>query len=81
MQKILKAICLKMDINMQFDHIDYSHKYLKDILSIIRDGVKQKCNILSKNKREGLNSQSLVEAFNIIGTTFVICNTWIGVQK
>jgi len=66
---------------MHFDHIDYSNKYLKDILSIIREGISQRSNILSKNKREGLNSQSLVEAFNIIGTTFVICNTWIGVQK
>ena len=81
MQKMSRAICLKMDINMHFDHIDYSHKYLKDILSIIMEGIGLRYNILTKNKREGLNTQSLVDAFNSIGTTLVTCNTWIGVQK
>lgn len=66
---------------MHFDHIDYSHKYLEDILGIIRKGILQKQAVLNKNRREGLNSQSLVDAFNIIGTTCVVSTTWIGVQK
>lgn len=66
---------------MRFDHIDYSHKYLKTILCIIRQGIQQRRTTLSKNKREGLNSQSLVETFNVIGTTEAVCTTWIGVQK
>lgn len=66
---------------MHFDHIDYSHKYLRTVLCIIRQGIQQRYTTLSKNKREGLNTQSLVEAFNVIGTTSAICTTWIGVQK
>ncbi len=66
---------------MNFDYIDYSHKYLENILCIIRQGILQKQVALNKGKREILNSQSLVEAFNIIGTTGLVCATWIGVQK
>jgi hypothetical protein len=66
---------------MHFDYIDYSHKYLEDILHIIRKGILQKQTVLNKSKREGLNSQSLIETFNVIGTTGVVCATWIGVQK
>ena len=66
---------------MHFDNIDYSHKYLEDVLSIIRQGILQRDRELNKNKREVLNSQSLVEVFNVIGTTGVVCTTWIGVQK
>jgi hypothetical protein len=63
---------------MRFNHIDYSHKYLENILSIIREGILRRHATLNKSKREVLNSQSLVEVFNIIGTTGKI---WIGVQK
>jgi hypothetical protein len=63
---------------MHFDHIDYSHKYLEDILCIIRQGISQKQMPLNKNRREGLNTQPLVQTFNVIGTTGAI---WIGVQK
>ncbi len=63
---------------MRFNHIDYSHKYLEIILSIIREGILRKHIVLSKSKREVLNSQSLVEMFNIIGTTGKI---WIAAQK
>ena len=66
---------------MQFDHIDYYHKYLKSILSIIREGIRLRSDSLTKNKREGLNSQSLVEVFNNIGTRGIVCDTWIGAQK
>ena len=47
---------------MHFDYIDCSHKYLEDILCIIRQGISRKQMTLTKGKREGLNSQSLVEA-------------------
>ena len=66
---------------MHFDYIDYSHKYLENVLCIIRQGISQKQATLNKGKREVLNSQSLVEAFNVIGTTRLVCTTWIGVQK
>ena len=66
---------------MHFDHIDHSHKYLEDILHIIRKGISQGQAALNKSRREELNSQSLVETFNIIGTTGVACTSWIGVQK
>lgn len=66
---------------MHFDYIDYSHKYLENILCIIRQGILQKQAALNKGEREVLNSQSLVEAFNVIGTTGLVCATWIGVQK
>ena len=66
---------------MHFDNIDYSHKYFENVLSIIRQGILQKNWVLNKNKREVLNSQSLVEVFNVIGTTGMVCPTWIGVQK
>jgi hypothetical protein len=66
---------------MHFDHIDYSHKYLEDILRIIREGILQKQTALNKSKREGLNTQSLVDVFNVIGTTCVVSTTWLGVQK
>lgn len=66
---------------MQFDNIDNSHKYLEDVLGIIRQGISQKQSILNKNKREGLKSQQLVETFNVIGTTNVVSKTWIGAQK
>ena len=66
---------------MRFDYIDYSHKYLENILCIIRQGILQKQAALNKSQREVLNSQSLVEVFNVIGTTGLVCNTWIGVQK
>ncbi|MDD4116064.1 MAG: hypothetical protein PHG27_10815 [Massilibacteroides sp.] len=66
---------------MHFDHIDYSHKYLEDILCIIRKGILQKQAVLNKNRREGLNSQPLVDSFNAIGTTYAVSKTWIGVQK
>lgn len=66
---------------MQFDNIDHSHKYLNDILSIIRQGIKQRSYTLDCKKREGLNTQSLVDAFNIIGLTGNVSKTRIGVQK
>ena len=66
---------------MRFDYIDYSHKYLENILCIIRQGILQKQVALNKSQRKVLNSQSLVEVFNVIGTTGLVCNTWIGVQK
>ena len=66
---------------MRFDNIEPSHKYLSDILSIIREGITQKKAKLSKNNREGLNTQLLVETFNIIGTTNPQLKSWIGVQK
>lgn len=66
---------------MHFDYIDYSHKYLNDILCIIRQGIIQRQAALSKRNREGLNSQSLVDVFNIIGLTGNISKTLIGVQK
>lgn len=66
---------------MHFDNIDYSHKYLENVLSIIRQGIFQRNGMLNKDKREVLNSQSLVEVFNVIGTTKVLCTTWIGAQK
>ena len=77
-----KVICLEKDIEiMHFDHIDYSHKYLEDVLCIIRQGISKKRATLTRGKREGLNSQTLVEAFNVVGTTGIVCSTWIGVQK
>ena len=66
---------------MRFDYIDYSHKYLENILCIIRQGILQKQAALNKSQREVLNSQSLVEVFNVIGTTGLVSDTWIGVQK
>lgn len=66
---------------MHFDHIDCSHKYLEDVLCIIRQGILKRQMVLTKNKREVLNSQSLVDTFNAIGTTFIVSATWIGVQK
>ncbi|WP_352423914.1 hypothetical protein [Proteiniphilum sp.] len=66
---------------MQFDNIDNSHKYLKDILCIIRQGISQKHPTLNKKKREGLKTQQLVEIFNVIGTTGLVSDTWIGAQK
>ncbi len=66
---------------MHFDHIDYSHKYLEDVLCIIRQGISKRQITLNKIRREVLNSQSLVETFNVIGTTGAVCTTWIGVQK
>lgn len=63
---------------MHFNHIDYSHKYIQEILCIIRLGI-QKHYKLSKGKREGLNTQALVDALNMIGVTK--CETLIGVQK
>lgn len=66
---------------MYFEHIDYSHKYLEDILSIIRSGILQKRSLLRKKKREGLNTQLLVDTFNLIGTQNIISDTWIGAQK
>lgn len=66
---------------MYFEHIDHSHKYLQDILCVIREGILRKRMVLCKNKREGLNTQILVETFNIIGTQNIISSTWIGVQK
>jgi hypothetical protein len=70
-----------MGTNMRFDNIDNSHKYLTDILCIIRQGISQKQLMLNKKKREGLKTQQLVEVFNVIGTTGVVTKTWIGVQK
>lgn len=66
---------------MHFDNIDNSHKYLTDILCIIRQGIFQKQSILNKKEREGLKTQQLVEVFNVIGTTSIVTKTWIGVQK
>lgn len=66
---------------MHFDNIDYSLKYLENVLSIIRQGILKRKGILNKDKREVLNSQSLVEVFNVIGTTGIVCTTWIGSQK
>ncbi|MDR1882832.1 MAG: hypothetical protein LBR26_08645 [Prevotella sp.] len=66
---------------MQFDNIDNSHKYLEDVLCIVRQGISRKQLMLNKNKREGLKSQQLVETFNVIGTTGLVSATWIGVQK
>ena len=63
---------------MHFDHIDYSNKYIQEILYIIRLGI-QKRNKLCRNKREVLNTQSLVDTFNMIGVT--MCETLIGAQK
>ncbi|PZO25395.1 hypothetical protein [Flavobacterium lindanitolerans] len=66
---------------MHFDNIETNHKYLSDILFIIREGIRQKKEKLHRNKREGLNTQLLAETFNIIGTTNKQVKTWIGVQK
>lgn len=66
---------------MQFDYIDYSHKYLEDVLCIIRYGILKNKQRLKKNKREGLKNQPLAEIFNIIGTRCTMSKTWIGVQK
>jgi hypothetical protein len=66
---------------MHFDHIDYSHKYLEDILCIIRQGISNGKAKLNKTKREEFNTQSLVEDFNIIGTTNAPRMTWIAAQK
>jgi len=66
---------------MQFDYIDDTHKYLPDILCIIRQGIAQKQKSLKKGNREGLNTQLLVETFNIIGTKNITNKPWIGVQK
>ncbi len=66
---------------MQFDYIDDTHKYLPDILYIVRQGILQKKNVLKKGNREGLNTQLLVETFNILGTTHIENKPWIGVQK
>lgn len=66
---------------MQFDNIDNSHKYLTDILCIIRQGISQRRSMLNKKKREGLKTQQLVETFNVIGTTGLVSETWIGAQK
>ncbi len=66
---------------MHFDHIDYSHNYLQEVLCIIRSGISKSRAILHSNTREVLNTQSLVETFNIIGTACTLCATWIGVQK
>lgn len=66
---------------MHFDYIDYSHKYIEDILCIIRQGIIQRKIVLSKKKREGLNTQSLVEVFNVIGLTGTVSKSLIGVQK
>lgn len=66
---------------MWFDNIDNSHKYLEDVLCIVRQGISQKQSMLDKNKREGLKSQQLVEVFNVIGTTGLVSATWIGAQK
>jgi hypothetical protein len=57
---------------MHFDHIDYSNKYIQEVLYIIRLGI-QKRNKLCRNKREVLNTQSLVDTFNMIGVT--MCET------
>ncbi len=81
MRRMSKVKCLKMDIDMHFDNIDNSHKYLTDILCIIRRGISQKQLILDKKKREGLKTQQLVEVFNVIGTSRSVTKTWIGVQK
>lgn len=66
---------------MHFDYIDYSYKYLEDILCIIRRGIHQRQNILCRENREALNTQSLVNAFNVIGLTNCVSKTLIGVQK
>ena len=42
---------------MHFDNIETNHKYLSDILFIIREGIRQKKEKLHRNKREGLNTQ------------------------
>lgn len=74
--------CLKTDIRiMQFDHIDHSHKYIHDILYVIRQGLKQRSHVLERKRREGINTESLVDAFNVIGLTDVECKVKIGVQK
>lgn len=54
---------------MQFDYIDHSHKYIDDILYIIRLGLKQRSSVLNRKTREGINTQHLVDAFNVIGLT------------
>lgn len=64
---------------MRFDHIKDTHKYIPDVLSIIREGIDKRRNDLKRNSREGLNTQLLVDTFNVIGTTSN--NQWIGVQK
>lgn len=66
---------------MHFDHIDKSHKYLEDVLCIIRQGILKRQTALTKNKREGLTSQSSVDTFNVTGTTCIVSAIWIGVQK
>ena len=66
---------------MQFDYIDHSHKYIDDILYIIRLGLKQRSSVLNRKTREGINTQSLVDAFNVIGLTNTVRKVKIGVQK
>ena len=41
---------------MQFDYIDHSHKYIDDILYIIRLGLKQRSSVLNRKTREGINT-------------------------
>ena len=64
---------------MHFDHIDYSNKYIQEILYIIRLGI-QKRNKLCRNKREVLNTQSLVDTFNMIGVT-MCANFLLGLRR
>lgn len=66
---------------MKFDFISPSHKYLNDVLYIIRQGITEKKTHLKKGLREGLNTQTLVDTFNIIGTSRLDNKKWIGVQK
>jgi hypothetical protein len=66
---------------MHFDHIETTHKYLPHIISIIRDGIERKRSALKRNSREGVNTQLLVEVFNIIGTNNLLDKPWIGIQK
>ena len=51
---------------MQFDYIDHSHKYIDDILYIIRLGLKQRSSVLNRKTREGINTQSLVDALMLL---------------
>ena len=66
---------------MQFDNIEHSHKYIHDILYIIRLGLEKKRSKLHRKTRESIKTQLLVETFNVIGLTDIACKVKIGVQK
>ena len=80
MQRMLKLIYLKKDIDMHFDHLPSSHtKYLNTILSIIKKGISEEKHRLNISDRENIKNQQLSELFNILGTKNE--EYWIGASK